>query len=70
LGGFFKKSIHPCALSPGFLSGERFSAEQRDTAVTIFAVSMTLLKLQVLFLPLKGKSSKNISMANIPILYK
>jgi hypothetical protein len=26
--------------------------------------------LQVLFLLLKGKSSKNISMANIPILYK
>jgi hypothetical protein len=35
---------------------------------------MTPLKSQtdskVLFLPLKGKSNKNILMANIPILYK
>jgi hypothetical protein len=37
----------------------------------ISAVSVTPLKsLHVLFLPLKGKSSKNISMANIPILCK
>jgi hypothetical protein len=51
------------------------------TAETISAVSMTPLKLmwhhwnlkqtlQVLFLPLQGKSSKNISMATIPILFK
>jgi hypothetical protein len=36
-------------------------------------IDVTPLKsqtLQVLFLPLKGKSSKTISMANIPILYK
>jgi hypothetical protein len=37
-------------------------------------INVTPLKfketLQVLFLLLKGKSSKNISMANIPILYK
>jgi hypothetical protein len=34
-------------------------------------INVTPLKSQtVLFLLLKGKSSKNISMANIPILYK
>jgi hypothetical protein len=34
-------------------------------------INVTPLKsLQVLFRPFKGKSSKNISMANIPILYK
>jgi hypothetical protein len=38
-----------------------------DTAETVSAVSLSL---QVLFVPLKGKSSKNISMGNIPILYK